>query len=95
MLRFRRAWPGGIASTPVNSHHTTGVHTSTRKRKPKPGVSVYGATPETFKLLGRWAPPHHQTSSYHCKCMVFPIVEGRLFMRGFDGIHCYDLRKKD
>lgn len=58
-------------------------------------VSVYGATPETFKLLGRWAPPHHQTSSYHCKCMVFPIVEGRLFMRGFDGIHCYDLRKKD
>ena len=54
---------------------------------------VYGATPETFKLLGGWSPPHHQTSSYHMKCLVFPVVEGRLFMRGFDGIYCYDLRK--
>jgi HEAT repeat protein len=54
---------------------------------------VYGATPETFKLLGSWSPPHHHTNSYHCKCMVFPAVEGRLFMRGFDGIYCYDLRK--
>jgi len=57
-------------------------------------LAVYGATPETFKLLGSWAPPHHTTTSYHCKCMVFPVVEGRLFMRGFDGIHCYDLRGK-
>ena len=57
-------------------------------------LHVYGATPETFKFLGSWAPPHHQTNSYHCKCMVFPVVEGRLFMRGFDGIHCYDLRKQ-
>ena len=57
-------------------------------------LSVYGATPETFKLLGTWAPPHHHTNSYHCKCLVFPVVEGRLFMRGFDGIHCYDLRKQ-
>jgi len=57
-------------------------------------LSVYGATPETFKLLGSWAPPHHHTNSYHCKCLVFPVVEGRLFMRGFDGIHCYDLRKQ-
>ncbi len=56
---------------------------------------VYGATQETFKLLGSWSPPHHHTNSYHCKCMVFPVVEGRLFMRGFDGIHCYDLRKKE
>ncbi len=57
-------------------------------------LHVYGATPETFKLLGSWSPPHHQTNSYHCKCMVFPVVEGRLFMRGFDGVHCYDLRKQ-
>jgi outer membrane protein assembly factor BamB len=58
-------------------------------------LGVYGATPETFKFLGTWAQPHHNTTSYHCKCMTFPVVEGRLFMRGFDGIHCYDLRKKE
>ena len=58
-------------------------------------LAAFGATPETFKLLGSWAPPHHTTTSYHCKCLVYPIVEGRLFMRGFDGIHCYDLRKKE
>jgi outer membrane protein assembly factor BamB len=58
-------------------------------------LAVYGGTPETFKLLGVWEPPHHHTNSYHMKCMTFPVVEGRLFMRGFDGIHCYDLRKKD
>jgi outer membrane protein assembly factor BamB len=58
-------------------------------------LAAYGGTPETFKLLGSWGPPHHTTTSYHCKCMTFPVVEGRLFMRGFDGIHCYDLRKKE
>jgi hypothetical protein len=46
-------------------------------------------------LDGTFSPPHHQTNSYHSKCLVFPVVEGRLFMRGFDGIYCYDLRKKD
>ena len=58
-------------------------------------LAVYGATPETFKLLGSWTQPHPMATSYHCKCMVFPVVEGRIFMRGFDGIHCYDLRKKE
>ncbi len=58
-------------------------------------LAVYGATPETFKLLGSWTPPHPNTSSYHMKCMTFPVVEGRLFMRGFDGVYCYDLRKKN
>ena len=57
-------------------------------------LAVYGATPETFKFQGNWAPPHHNTNSYHCKCLIFPVVEGRMFMRGFDGIHCYDLRKR-
>jgi outer membrane protein assembly factor BamB len=71
-----------VFCSPDGSHGRTTLH-------------VYGATPDTFKLLGIWSPPHHQTSSYHCKCMTFPVVEGRLFMRGFDGIHCYDLRKKD
>jgi outer membrane protein assembly factor BamB len=58
-------------------------------------LGVYGGTPETFKLLGSWTQPHRMASSYHMKCLVFPVVEGRIFMRGFDGIHCYDLRKKE
>jgi len=58
-------------------------------------LHAYGATPETFKLLGSWTPLHHHTGSYNDKCMVFPVVEGRLFMRGFDGIHCHDLRNKE
>ncbi len=56
---------------------------------------VYGATPETFKLLGGWSPPHHHTSSLGGACMIFPVVEGRMFIRGFDGIHCYDLRQRN
>jgi hypothetical protein len=25
---------------------------------------------------------------------VLAMVEGRIFMRGYDGVYCYDLRKK-
>jgi outer membrane protein assembly factor BamB len=57
-------------------------------------LAVYGGTPETFKLMGSWTQPHRMATSYHCKCLVFPVVEGRIFIRGFDGIHCYDLRKR-
>ena len=28
-------------------------------------LGIYGASPETFKLLGDWCPPHPQTTSYH------------------------------
>jgi len=56
---------------------------------------VLGATPDTFsKPLCLWNQPHPQTTSYHNKFMTFPMVEGRIFMRGYDGVYCYDLRKK-
>jgi hypothetical protein len=56
---------------------------------------ILGATPETFgKPLCTWSQPHPQTTSYHNKYMTFPMVEGRIFMRGYDGVYCYDLRKK-
>jgi outer membrane protein assembly factor BamB len=55
---------------------------------------VLGATPETFKKLCLWSQPNPQTTSYHNKFMTFPMVEGRIFIRGYDGVYCYDLRKK-
>jgi len=58
-------------------------------------MAILGATPETFpKLFCSWSQPHPQTTSYHNKCMTWPMVEGRIFIRGFDGVYCYDLRKK-
>lgn len=39
-----------------------------------------------------WRQPFPITSSYHRKPMVFPIVDGRMFVRGTDGIYCIDLR---
>jgi hypothetical protein len=58
-------------------------------------MNILGATPETFsKSFGIWSQPHPQTTGYHNKYMTWPMVEGRIFMRGWDGVYCYDLRKK-
>ena len=39
-----------------------------------------------------WLPPHVETTSYNSQPIVYPIVDGRLFIRGGDGVYCYDLR---
>ena len=39
-----------------------------------------------------WAPPFYNTTSYHMPVM-YPVAEGRIFLRLGDGIYCYDLRK--
>jgi hypothetical protein len=41
-----------------------------------------------------WAPPFYNSTSYHMPVM-YPVAEGRIFLRLGDGIYCYDLRKKD
>jgi hypothetical protein len=88
-----------VGPAPINEGHVftaeNPVFTAPDGSHGNSSLAVYGAIPETFKLLGSWTPPHPHTNSYHMKCMTFPIVEGRLFMRGFDGIYCYDLRKKE
>jgi outer membrane protein assembly factor BamB len=51
--------------------------------------------PKTFRVLGDklWTPPHLTDSSYDVQSNMTLVVDGRLFVRGHDGIYCYDLRK--
>jgi outer membrane protein assembly factor BamB len=58
-------------------------------------INMMGATPETFKVMGKggWGPKFPHTSSYAFKPTTMPIVDGRMYIRGADGIYCYDLRK--
>jgi outer membrane protein assembly factor BamB len=44
-----------------------------------------------MKRTGGWSPPHLQSGSYETP-WVHPLVDGRLFVRGAEGIYCYDLR---
>jgi outer membrane protein assembly factor BamB len=47
------------------------------------------------KLIGsKWLPPNNSTTAYGVHPLAFPIVDGRIFVRGMDGIYCYDLRKR-
>jgi len=47
-----------------------------------------------LKLVGtRWSPPHNSTTAYAVHSLAFPVVDGRIFVRGMNGIYCYDLRK--
>jgi outer membrane protein assembly factor BamB len=53
---------------------------------------------KTVKPLGpdtaTWRPPHVVDLTYAIPVM-YPIVEGRMFMRAADAIYCYDLRKRE
>jgi hypothetical protein len=53
---------------------------------------LYRADPSQLAALGElWTPPNPPTTAYH-PALSFPIVEGRMYLRGADGIYCYDLR---
>jgi outer membrane protein assembly factor BamB len=43
----------------------------------------------------QWRPPHSWTTAYANQPIVYPLVDGRLFVRGLDAIYCYDLRASD
>lgn len=43
----------------------------------------------------QWLPPHSWTTAYANQPIVYPLVDGRLFVRGLDAIYCYDLRQSD
>ena len=48
-----------------------------------------------LKDLGpQWLPTNVDTTAYNSQPIVYPVVDGRLFVRGGDGLYCYDLRTK-
>ncbi len=60
------------------------------------GLANYIFLDRTLKNLGPlWHPPHTNTSAYNSQPIIAPVVDGRVFLRGGDGIYCYDLRKKE
>ncbi|MBM4032194.1 MAG: hypothetical protein FJ291_10455 [Planctomycetes bacterium] len=47
-----------------------------------------------LKAVGpAWAPTHTDTTAYNSQPIIVPVVDGRAFIRGGDGIYCYDLRE--
>lgn len=60
-------------------------------------LAYFETTParDVFRPLGEiWSPPHAHGTSYHPQ-HAHPCVDGRLFIRGADGVYCYDLRKHE
>jgi len=59
-------------------------------------TSLYlaAADPDNLRSLTNepWAPPHRPTSAYH-PTMTHAYANGRLFIRGADGVYCYDFRR--
>lgn len=48
----------------------------------------------SLKDLGAtWLPTNVDTTAYNSQPIVYPIVDGRLFVRGGDGVYCYDIRE--
>jgi len=56
-------------------------------------MQLTGATPEAFVNVPRANPPHWTTSPYSQAPWIQTYGDGRLFIRGSDGIYAYDLRK--
>jgi uncharacterized membrane protein len=57
-----------------------------------PSSQADGATNQTGDAKFTWRPPHTWTTAYANQPIVYPLVDGRLFVRGLDAIYCYDLR---
>jgi outer membrane protein assembly factor BamB len=61
------------------------------------GFALFDADPGKLTLQSnreqKWQPPHATTTAYSRQPIVNPIVDGRIFFRGGNGIYCYDLRK--
>lgn len=49
-----------------------------------------------LRLIGKpWSPPNNSTTAYAVHSIAYPVIAGRLFVRGMDGLYCYDLRQQE
>ena len=49
---------------------------------------------ETLQSRGdTWVPPNNTTTAYGRMSIAFPVIDGRVVVRGSDGLFLYDLRK--
>lgn len=53
---------------------------------------VFQADAQKPTLLDETLMPHKRFSAEQCRGLAWPYVDGRIFVRGGDGIYCYDLR---
>jgi hypothetical protein len=58
------------------------------------GGQSFGLLDLDLKPLSAWHPPHPSDCAYGVMALAYPVVDGRIFIRGQDGLYCYDLRKK-
>lgn len=56
-------------------------------------LSAETAAAGNHALPGQWRPPHPHDTAYANQPVIYPVVAGRIFIRGHDGLYCYDLRK--
>ena len=56
---------------------------------------MFLADPKNLRFMNVHLLPHKRFSSYNCQGLTRPYVDGRIFLRGGDGVHCYDLRKQE
>ncbi len=57
------------------------------------GTARLGWLDREGNLVGSlWLPTNTDTTAYNSQPIIYPVVDGRLFVRGGDGIYCYDLR---
>ena len=59
-----------------------------------PSAQADGATKHAVGVKIPWRPPHTWTTAYANQPINYPVVDGRLFVRGLDAIYCYDLRAR-
>ncbi len=60
------------------------------------GMHMLGARENDFSEMGsEWHPPQYGTTAYADGFITHPYVDGRMFIRGGQGIYCYDLRSEN